>query len=310
MFTKKFGEKLAEGLATKWAAQKLGPALVFWAGGGCFLALHWEWQSIEKWLVSINKTPIYIALAMGGLLLVVVSGTAAEWLQTTVIRWSEGYWPWPFKKLRFSLAKRLKKRLTQKEERWEQLDKIPEADRSTEDKAELVHLDALLNRYPLDDYLYMPTTLGNLLRSAEEYPKARYGLDAVVCWPRMWLLMPDETLEALTEAREELNASARLMLWSIVFTIWTIWSNWAALSVILVPVAYLRMLNAAESYGDLIRSAFDIHRFKLYEALKWPLPTSPAQEAAWGEKLTEYLFRGTAPDNIGYAEKDPSTDEQ
>ncbi len=301
MFTAKFSAKLAEGLAGQWAAQKLGPALVFWAGG--LLAWHGKWQAIENWLKGINNTPTYIALTMGGILLVAVSGAAAQWLQTTIIRWAEGYWPGPLKKLRFSQAKRLKKRLAQKEERWEQLDKIPEARRSAEEQSEYVHLDALLSRYPLDERLYMPTTLGNLLRSAEEYPKVRYGLDAIVCWPRMWLLMPKETLEALAEAREQLNAAARLMLWSILFTIWTLWADWAALSLVLLPAAYLRMLNAAESYGYLIRSAFDIHRFKLYESLNWPLPQGPAQEADSGEQLTEYLFRGTVSDDIDYVKK-------
>ena len=308
MFSKKFGEKLAEGLAAQWAAQKLGPALVFWAGG--LLAWHGSWQSIEKWLQGINNTATYVALAAGGLLLAAVSGTAVQWLQPKAIRWLEGYWPRPLHGLRFYLSERLKDKLEPKEERWgelaekvrqrEEQPETPEGRITAREHAEYVRLDSLLNRYPVDDILYMPTTLGNLMRSAEEYPKVRYGLDAVVCWPRMWLLMPDKTLEALSEAREELNSGSRLMIWSILFLIWAFWTKWAALSLLLVPVAYWKMLGAAETYGYLIRSAFDIHRFKLYESLHWPLPPDPAQEEDRGKELTKYLFRGIAPDGIVY----------
>ncbi len=55
----------------------------------------------------------------------------------------------------------------------------------------------------------MPTALGNLLRSAEEYPLVRYGLETAVCWPRLWLLLPSATQETLTRARQSLNDAAR-----------------------------------------------------------------------------------------------------
>lgn len=173
MFATKFGEKLAEGLAGQWAAQKLGPVLVFWAGG--LLAWQGGWQPVGKWIKEINNTPVYIALAVGGLLLVSVSGAAARWLQTAVIRWAEGYWPWPFQWLRFALANYGHECFGQQDARLAQLEGIPGEERTARQKAELVHLDVLLTRHPLDKALFMPTSLGNLLRTAEEYPRVRYG---------------------------------------------------------------------------------------------------------------------------------------
>ena len=191
-----------------------------------------------------------------------------QWLQMPPSDGLMDTGPVPFHRLRPLLARRL----DSKEERWDELANIPEQDRTAEQHAELIHLDTLLSRYPIDERLLMPTSVGNLLRAAEEYPSVRYGLDAIVCWPRMWLLMPAETLEAISEAREQLNTCARLMLWSIIFPVWILWANWAALSLLLLPLAYLKMLSSAGTYGNLIRSAFDLHRFKLYEAFKWPLP--------------------------------------
>ena len=298
MFKAKFGAKLAEGLAGQWTAQQLSLPLVFWAGGIVAWLYHNNWTFPKIWSEIVSSTPGCVALAVGGILLIAISGTVMQWLQTPVIRLAEGYWP-----LRFCLARQLKKGLNSKEEQWEKLDS--RENRTAEEQAELVRLDMILSRHPLDKRLLMPTTLGNMLRSAEEYPRVRYGLDTIVCWPRMWLLMPNETLEVLSEAREELNSCARLMLWSILFPIWTIWTGWAACSILILPVAYLRMLNAADTYGDLIRAAFDLHRFKLYESLKWPLPPGPKEEKEWGEQLTEYLFRGTGADSIRFREENP-----
>ncbi|RLC20857.1 MAG: hypothetical protein DRI57_03775 [Deltaproteobacteria bacterium] len=298
MFKAKFGAKLAEGLAGQWAAQQLSPALVFWAGGIIAWLSHNKWKLPEICLQNIDNSLVYIVLAMGGILLIAISGTVMQWLQTPVIRLAEGYWP-----LRFCLARQLKKGLNSKEEQWEKLDS--RENRTAEEQAELVRLDMTLSRYPLDKRLLMPTTLGNLLRSAEEYPRVRYGLDTIVCWPRLWLLMPDETLEVLSEAREELNSCARLMLWSIFFLIWILWTDWAVLSLLIFPIAYMRMLKAADTYGELIRAAFDLHRFKLYESLKWPLPPGPKEEKERGEQLTEYLSRGTGADSIRFREENP-----
>lgn len=296
MFMSKFSEKLAEGLAGQWTAQTFGPAFVFWAGGVMAWTYQNGWNALESRLSAFTSTPACIALAIGGVLLIAISGTMMQWLQTPAIRWAEGYWPRPFHWLRPLLARRLKRRLNSKEERWDELANIPEENRSTEQHAELIHLDTLLSRYPIDERLLMPTSVGNLLRAAEEYPYVRYGLDAIVCWPRMWLLMPAETLESLSEAREQLSACARVMLWSIIFPVWTLWADWAALSLLIFPMAYLKMVSAADTYGALIRAAFDLHRFKLYEALKWPLPPGPEEEAEWGKELNNYLSHGTAPD--------------
>lgn len=68
-------------------------------------------------------------------------------------------------------------------------------------------------QFPSQPNRLMPTKLGNILRAAESRPYDKYGLDAVICWSRLWLLLPDGVKKELQEARSNLNTAARFWLW-------------------------------------------------------------------------------------------------
>jgi hypothetical protein len=57
--------------------------------------------------------------------------------------------------------------------------------------------------------------------------------------------------------------------------------------------AYRRMMDSAKTYGELIDTSFDLYRFRIYEALWWPLPQNPGEEYSMGERLVQYLKRGS-----------------
>ena len=54
---------------------------------------------------------------------------------------------------------------------------------------------------------FSPTYLGNALRAGESAVYYKYGLDVVVCWPRLWLLLPSSTQEELNKSRQKLDSS-------------------------------------------------------------------------------------------------------
>ena len=191
MFTK-FWDELAEGLAGRWATQALGPALAFWGGG--ILAWVWhsgrDWQELSDRLAALDNPAAYVALAVGGLLVLATSSAMMTWLQLPALRLLEGYWPRPFRRLRFGLVRLLRKRLHKKEDRWQKLADVESQKQTAEQQSEYALLDAELAHYPVDPRRLMPTRLGNILRAAEEYPQVRYGLAMSVCWPRLWLVIP------------------------------------------------------------------------------------------------------------------------
>lgn len=141
----------------------------------------------------------------------------------------------------------------------------------------------------------MPTRLGNILRTAERRPLEKYGLDAIICWSRLWLLLPEAAKKDLQDARADLNNAARLWLWSILFLVWAALGAWWAvpLGILSALFAYYNWaIAAAITYGDLIEASFDLYRHLLYESLRWKLPADPNEERRVGQQLTEYLWRG------------------
>ncbi|MGF1537172.1 MAG: hypothetical protein ACFB4J_11910 [Elainellaceae cyanobacterium] len=256
------------------------------------------WRSIEEGLTELDDT-LQIGVLVCLLMLVAVSGFMVQRFDLAVLRFFEGYWPRWTAPLRDRLLKRQQAWFDRADRRWNELVvkqmKHPE-DLTLQEQEEQIALDAKLRRVPAQRSRQMPLKLGNILRAAEMQPQNKYGLDAVVCWPRLWMVLPSEVKEEIQQARSELNTAARVWLWGVLFTSWfLIYRAWWIIPVGLGVAwfAHRWMLMAAVTYGELLESAFDLHRFKLYEALHWPLPQTPEQEQASGALLTQYLWRGS-----------------
>jgi len=177
---------------------------------------------------------------------------------------------------------------------WQTLAQINPAQLGPEQRDELIQLDWQQLHLPLPNQL-MPTRLGNILRAAEQRPLEKYGLDAIVCWSRLWLLLPEAVKKDLQEARADLNTAAHIWLWSLLFILWTFLGAWwaAPLGILSALFAYYNWaLDAARTYGELIEATFDLYRHLLYQSLRWNLPAEPEVERRVGQDLTRYLWRG------------------
>jgi hypothetical protein len=328
---------LSEGLAKAWITRILTPALAFWAGGLLVWVcnsdglLSWicaeltpmkvaaepgavdrqlvwlcvdgdanRWQQLVSFLLGLNSAE-YVALTVGGLFLLTISGGFATWLEFPILQLLEGYWPGPLAKLRFKLVARLNEKLDTKRKLWEKLYRQKEELSRQKSKLDARQreiygrLDAELAIYPVDPDLRLPTLLGNILRGAEEYVCQRYGLEITVVWPHLWLLVPEQTRKELSYTRQVLDDRVLLLAWSLLFSVWGIFAWWAVPVAFFTAIAiyYFGVLAAVRDYAPLLRATFDLHRFTLYQALRWPLPSEASEEEHQGEWLTGYLFRGS-----------------
>jgi hypothetical protein len=299
--------KFLEGFSTKfaeqWMATLLTPAFVFWAGG-CIAAIQrFDWKQLSGWFTPLPE-PLQIASLFGIFCLVAASGFVIQRFDLTVLRFLEGYWPPILKPLQKYLVKRQAKKIERFDKQYSELMQRDLSSLSTDERNTKIRLDAQLMRSPNPPDL-MPTRLGNLLRATERRPLKHYGLDAIIIWPRLWLLLPDNTRKDLQEARADVNTAARIWLWSLLFILWTPIAWWATPVGILAAgfSYYVWLLDAATTYADLIDATFDLHRPALYKALRWPLPTDAKAELKLGQQMTEYIWRGDDSDTFQF--KDP-----
>jgi len=299
MITTKFWEGLGANLADQWIVTTLSPAFAFWLGGFLAWITRYGLASLEPLETQLTKLPLIAqgVLLIGGLLVILASSTLVQQLNLPITRLLEGYWPRWLGWLQQWKLDRKDNQLRPAEERWQQLEGEKRVRKLTsEENEELVRLDSKLRLAPADPSYRMPTKLGNILRAAEIRPLVNFGLETTICWPRLWLLLPEDVKKELTEVRTSLDTHVRILLWGVLFLVWTIWTPWAlVIGLAIVIWAYFWALKAAEVYGDLLNSAFDLHRFALYDALHWPRPEQPNEEEKNGTELTRYLYRGLGP---------------
>jgi hypothetical protein len=287
----KFLEGMTGKVAEQWVTNLLTPAFVFWSGGLAASIYRFGWNPLKEWVLKQPQS-FQVGLLIAGLLVIVTSATIVQRGDRLMLRFLEGYWPRWMIHLRQTRTQWYFQQWEQNVKRWGELYGKGEDALTAEELNEYAQLDWSIVHSPSKKNQFMPTRLGNLLRASEYRSKERYGLDAVVCWPRLWLLLPDSSRKELQESRAALNTAVRICLWSLLFLVWTPLAWWVPLfSLPAAWLSYRMTLNTASVYVDLLESVFDVHRNLLYQSLRIKLPKNPTEEAQDGKKLTQYIWR-------------------
>jgi len=297
---------IAGKLAERWVTALFSPAFAFWVGVGAV----WLWATqrglvsskgvtgaMRTWTAGVGDLPgiAQVALAVLPLLVITMSGLLLQALTFPVLRLLEGYWRAPLK----AIAARRRDRWSKKADRDRgRLRALIAESHTPGDLAERGRLEASVPRVPAAPGLRMPTRLGNILRAGEARIASHYGLDPIISWPRLWLVLPDAARKEVTATRASLYLAVQAAICGAAFVPLAAWAWWAApVGVVVAVWAYHgQALSAAARYSDIIESCYDLHRCLLYEALRWPVPSSPEDELSQGAQVTAYLRSGsTAP---------------
>ncbi len=293
-----FEEELGKSVAERLAEHLFGPAALFGLGLVAAWAVRAQGSLLAAWRAwrarPVPEQALGVFLwAVAVVVLAAVVGTLRDfWLRTL-----EGYtWPGP---LRRGLARVWARRARRWRQDWQALKArqmgldASAASLSRQERERLAALEVRLHHLPPREDAFMPTALGNVLAAAEAAVRHRYGLDPIVAWPHLWLVLPDPVREALTQARQALDRAAEGVLFGLLFALVAgPWAWWAAPLGLLAAVwAYRVALVRAVAFGELVRAAFDLYRMGLYDALGWPRP-SPEEETEAGKRLTAFLWRG------------------
>jgi hypothetical protein len=150
--------------------------------------------------------------------------------------------------------------------------------------------------YPREDRL-MPTLLGNRLRAAEDAAGDRYGIAAVSFIPYLFAVMPVSSASRISDARNEMDTSIRLSVVLVALSAFSLLAFaddawWLTIPLALYAlgwISYRGAANAALSYGKLLGRAVDLYRFDALDALAWPRPADPVDEAKTFQLLQQHL---------------------
>jgi hypothetical protein len=294
-FWKAVGGKLADRFAAVAA-----PALVFWLGvlaagtlrqgGLAAMARQLRW-------LNRQGAGLQVAILLAVLLAMAGSAIVVGELATPVLRLLEGYWPRWADPLRLRLTRLLAERAAAEAPAWQKAyERVePRADPTAEDLIIYARLERRRRCRPSSPGYFLPTPIGNILRAAERRPCDKYGLDAVVLWPRLWPALPENLRSDLLAARTNLDRAVIAGVWGVLFCAFVPFTFWVVpVGLGVAAIAVIAILpGRARAFGELMETAFDQYRTALYTQLRWPLPANPHQERAEGRRLTSYLLRGS-----------------
>lgn len=296
----KFWESIGENLAGEWLKHVFSPAFLFWAGGFGFFVAQQGWQKV--WNELIGKRMIEQAgMLVSALIVLIMSSLLMKNLRFPILRLLEGYWPRPLEKLEIFFSNILNQRFENQEQKWNELKKNESMLMRVQHR-HLSDLEMKTRYFPVLLKDVQPTVLGNIIRAAETTPFNKYGLDAVACWPSLWLLIPNEARENMRANRESLMNKVELWAWGLLFLIWGFWSLWAvAIAIIWLILSVNWLHQSAIVYGNLLEAIFDLYRWKIYENVRWPVPEKSGNaELEVGKRLSEFLWRGTTEHPVEY----------
>lgn len=256
-------------------------------------------RALQQWLQSGVAqqllTVVWVLLSLAGIAYLLT------FCQLPLLRALEGYWPQrgPIGTLHRIRTHRHRRRALAGWRTAHELSSRPE------DMHGSLLAAKLLAAYPPPTRLAtgcLPTAFGNRLRAAEYYPLERYGIDAVVIWPRLRSLLPQETGDRISAARTALEGAVNLLLLSIAYG--TAWPFIlviegghlvpASLTLLAWPIAWAlhrAALRAAVSYGQELRVAFDLHRYALLRQLELEIPQDSAEERRLWDSLNQFYLR-------------------
>lgn len=221
--------------------------------------------------------------------LVVVVATGLLYnLNSVIVRLYQGY-PWRHSYLGAMLTARQRRRAewaaTQRGELRELLQTLralepdhPDCERLEEWRTRVGH--RATHEYPAP-HLVLPTRLGNVIRSFEEYPRSVYGISTVSAWPRLRAVVDKDYAAVLDESKSRLdfmvNASFLsaslalcILLGGLLVPGRIAWAEWAAqitLPAVAANLFYRGAVSAAEAWGAEVKSAFDLFRWALLEKM-------------------------------------------
>lgn len=186
------------------------------------------------------------------------------------------------------------------------------------------------SEFPGERSLVLPTRLGNVIRSYEYYPEREYKIDSITLWPRLIACIDKEYAVSIDDAKISfdfmINSSALSAMMVLLLLIAglaypahlasaSLFWQWL-IEIISFALAsyifYFLSIYRAGAWGDMVKSAFDLYRWKLLDQLgyKQELKSKDEERSLWDAISLQMILgdRQSGPRITGYASEPPSVE--
>lgn len=302
-----FGEGWVTSPIEHWTTILLKSGLLFWLGGLLAYAWYIGWDfdfvALFQWVININLPTVQTLLGIFALLVFVsMIANIVHRFELPMIYFLEGHRFWP----NWLYSWRLARHVRHFEKQYERIQELTmmQRSRTMKETRELNYLHTQLRQIPRNEEgklkPIMPTRFGNRLYALEQRSEIKYGLDIFTCWSHLWFLMPAIARQEVARYRYHLDTAIRIWIWGALFSLFSFWACWAIIvSLLIMWLSYRWMLQIIKVFDHLVETSFDLYRFELYQALRFPLPKDSATEIEQGQKLTQYL-KGRLTENVAF----------
>lgn len=170
-------------------------------------------------------------------------------------------------------------------------------------------------RFPHEETWLLPTSLGNVIRAFEVYPKVMYGIEGIQGWTRLVAVVSKEYVELLDDAKAQVDFWANIcfvgsFMGCEYVTLATyfrqIRAPWFPIVALLLGAIGFRMCrDAAIQWGELVKASFDVFLADLREKLGFsPCSNEDQEKELWTKFSQAIIFR--SPDSMPAKTQRPS----
>jgi hypothetical protein len=131
-----------------------------------------------------------------------------------------------------------------------------------------------------------PTRLGNDAAAVRAYCETRYGIAFDFFWPRFLIVMQKDAKVTDVIATAKIHLDFSIMMFTLITVSVLVWAGalwlfgrsiWTAILVLwggpLIAMIWLQVVHASyANFAEIVRSAVDLYRFDLLDALRLPRP--------------------------------------
>ncbi|CAM02136.1 hypothetical protein A8924_3249 [Saccharopolyspora erythraea NRRL 2338] len=266
----KFFEQLATKLADRWATLLLLPSALLAAATAIGVQLGHRQaldpQALRRavatiWgAVAVQPPATQAVLALAFLLAAAGAGLAVQALAgVTRLVWL-GRWPAPLRPVARWRAGRRRARWHRHVRQRREMERAhPREYRTADEQLSVDRAADRVNRLALAEP-GRPTWMGDRMHALERVAQDRYGLDLAFAWPRLWLVLPDNTRAEIAAAHAAFAAAVATGTWAWPYLVLgALWWPALLLAAGIGVTGWVQARSATTDLTALSEAALDLH---------------------------------------------------